>query len=434
LSRPIALLQRAGWGVADQALSSLTNFALGVVVARAVDPATFGSFTIVFVTYTTALGISRAVTSEPLLVHYSTPPHVNWHVGTARATGVAVVIGVVLGVGCATAGWIAGRGLTLPLIALGATLPGLLLQDCWRYAFFARGRGFSAFANDLVWAMVLVPALIVPTGAQHDSITWLAIAAWGGAGTAAALIGIRQSGTVPAPHKTLIWLRQEWALIPRFLGEFAAMGGAGQVTLYFIATLAGLQALGSLRAAQLVFGPMQVIFMGVSAIAIPELVRAQQASTGKLLSTSRLFSLALAATALLCGAVVLTLPSSAGAALLGPTWQHARLLALAVMVAWVASGLIAGAATGLRALAAAKRSLAARLTGSLLAVGGGVTGALMDGARGAAWGLAIAAWIEATVWWRQYGRALREPHPTQPGPLKEGDSLSSEAVAAVQPC
>jgi hypothetical protein len=93
-------------GVADQALSSLTNFA---------EPGGFGSFTIVFVTHMTALGISRAVTSEPLLVHHSAPPHLKWDVGAARATGVAVLVGAGLGLGCIIAGWIAA---------------GVLVQTC----------------------------------------------------------------------------------------------------------------------------------------------------------------------------------------------------------------------------------------------------------------------------------------------------------------
>src|SRR5882724_3729785 len=407
-SRAAALLQRAGWGIADQALSSLTNFALGVVVARAVGPAGFGAFTIVFATYTTALGISRAVSSEPLLVHYSAPAHVAWREGTARATGAALLVGVGLGLCCVLVGWIAAGVLTAPFIALGLTLPGLLLQDCWRYAFFARGRGFSAFANDLVWALVLFPVLFVLLRSKPDSATWLVLLGWGGAATVAALFGIRQSRAVPAPQRVVNWMREEGSLIPRFLGEFVTLGAAGQFIVYAIGAVAGLAALGSFRAAYLLFGPIQVLYMGLGAIAVPELVRALENSTIKLLWTSRLVSLALGGIALVWGAVVVALPASLGVALLGPAWQPARLLAVAVMVSWVGTGLIAGAAAGLRALAAARQSLGARLIGSFLGVGGGVVGAVMGGARGAAWGIALAGWIEAVVWWWQYLRALRE--------------------------
>jgi O-antigen/teichoic acid export membrane protein len=401
-------MQRAGWGIADQALSSATNFALGVLVARTVGPTGFGSFTIVFATYTTALGISRAVTSEPLLVHYSGSPHGVWHSGTAQATGAALLVGVCLGLCCLLAGWIAAGVLTRPFIALGLTLPGLLLQDCWRYAFFARGRGFSAFANDLVWALVLFPVLLVLLRSNQDSLTWLAIFGWGGAATTAALFGIRQSRAVPAPQRVRSWLREQGGLIRRFLGEVVTIGGSGQFIVYAVGAVAGLAALGSLRAAQLLFGPIQVLALGVAAIAVPELVGALEHSMTKFLWTSRLFSLALAGTTVVWGAVVLALPSSVGVAVLGPAWQPARLVGVAVMVGWVATGLVTGAAAGLRALAAARRSLRARLVGSLLAVAGGVIGAFMAGARGAAWGLALAAWSEATVWWWQYASARRE--------------------------
>lgn len=432
-NRVVALVQRTGWGIADQALSSLTNFALGVVIARAVGLAAFGAFTLVFVVYTTALGISRALTSEPLLVHYSAPPYDNWRVGVARATGVAALIGVILGIGCVIVARILSNALTLPLLALALTLPGLLLQDCWRFAFFARGRGRSAFVNDLVWTVVLFPALLAPLHAVSASIPALAVLVWGGAGTVAGLVGIRQSGIAPAPHHVLRWLREERALIPRFLGEFAAIGGAGQVSVYAIGAIAGLAALGALRGAQLMFGPMQVLFMGVSAIAIPELVRAWQGSTAGLFRASRLMSLSLAIAAVGWGVVALALPARVGSAILGANWLPAHGLAAAVMVSWIASGSIAGAASGLRAVAAVRRSLAARLVGSGLAVGGAVAGAALDGARGAAWGLALGGLIEAMVWWWQYVRTLREQRPAR-DVSREASAVRADAGTLAESC
>lgn len=137
----------------------------------------------------------------------------------------------------------------------------------------------------------------------------------------------------------------------------------------------------------------------------------------RLLWTSRLMSLALVAAIVIWGGVILALPDSLGAALLGPVWMPARLLAGAVMAGWLGTGLIAGAAAGLRSLAAAREGLRVRLIGSALAVVGGVTGALVDGARGTIYGLALAAWIEACVWWWQYTRTLRHHRaPVLDGP------------------
>ena len=63
-------------------------------------------------------------------------------------------------------------------IALGLTLPGLLLQDSWRYAFFALGRGGQAFLNDVVWASALLPALIFLRATGHTNVSWF-VFAWG---------------------------------------------------------------------------------------------------------------------------------------------------------------------------------------------------------------------------------------------------------------
>ena len=36
-----------------------------------------------------------------------------------------------------------------------------MLQDSWRFAFFAAGRPAQAFLNDLVWTVLLIGALLV---------------------------------------------------------------------------------------------------------------------------------------------------------------------------------------------------------------------------------------------------------------------------------
>jgi len=255
---------------------------------------------------------------------------------------------------------------------------------------------------------MLLPVLLVLLRTEDASQTWLAVLGWGGAANVAALFGAYQAGLLPAPGTSRSWLRAEGKLVSRFLGEFMAIGGAGQLVVYVIGAVAGLAALGAFRAGYLLFGPIQVVYLGVSAVAVPELVRARESGGARrLLWTSRLLSLALVAGIVIWGAVILSLPESLGTALLGPVWQPARHLASAVMAGWLGTGIIAGAAAGLRSLAAAQEGLRARLVGSVLAVTGGVGGAIAGGAAGAIYGLALAAWIEASVWWWQYTRTLR---------------------------
>lgn len=67
-----------------------------------------------------------------------------------------------------------------------------------------------------------------------------------------------------------------------------------------------------------------------------------------------------------------------------------------------------GAASGLRALAAARRSLQARTIVAVMIVIGGLAGAWLGKSTGAAIGLAFAYWIGAIVWWRHFDAALAD--------------------------
>jgi hypothetical protein len=66
----------------------------------------------------------------------------------------------------------------------------------------------------------------------------------------------------------------------------------------------------------------------------------------------------------------------------------------------------AGAFAIMRALAAAGRGLRVRLISSVVLITAGVTGAALNGARGAAWGLAAAAFFTLLLWWHEAHRAL----------------------------
>ena len=47
-----------GWGVADQGMSSLTNFAVNIYIARELGAVEYGAFALAFVTYAFALNVS----------------------------------------------------------------------------------------------------------------------------------------------------------------------------------------------------------------------------------------------------------------------------------------------------------------------------------------------------------------------------------------
>jgi O-antigen/teichoic acid export membrane protein len=180
------------------------------------------------------------------------------------------------------------------------------------------------------------------------------------------------------------------------------------VTVIGIGALAGLAEVGAIRAAQLLLGPLTVIYLGVSLAGLPEGIRALHVSKAKLRRACALWSAELAVCALGVGVFASILPDRFGTMLLGENWPSANTVVFPLSVSMAASGIIMGAGIGLRALAAARLSLRARLIVAPLVLVAALLGAATGGARGAAWGFAAAYSVGCLVWWRYFREALRQ--------------------------
>jgi hypothetical protein len=284
------------------------------------------------------------------------------------------------------------------------------LQDSWRFAFFARANGRQAFMNDAVWAIVLFPSLGLVVWTGHASVFWLTLA-WGGAATAAGMVGALQARVIPHALDASVWLRSQWDLAPRFLGEFMALSGTTQLSFYFIGAIASLEAVGALRAAQILLGPVYAFSIGLRLVATPEVVRLAKQSAGRVRAACAVLSAGLGGATLLWGTAFLLAPARAGAELLGPSWQPARRALVPMTLLMASGGVIGGATAGLRALASARRSFRARVFTSFARIAGGVAGAALGGMLAAAWGLAISGCLGAFVYWDQLVRGLKEHVP-----------------------
>jgi len=395
-----ALVHRAGWGIADQALSSLTNFALGILVARSASPDEFGAFSIVFATFILALGLARALTGEPLLVRHTEAPESDLRRASASATGTAIAVGAVAGLGCVVAGVALWGGLGQALVALGIFLPWLLLQDAWRYAFLAGGRSQAAFVNDLIWAVVLLPALVLVSATRTVSARDL-ILIWGGAAALAAAAGIYQAHLIPDPRSSIAWVRGHRDLAPRYVGEYIAASGAYQLSVYGVAAVASLATVAALRAGQLLLGPLNIFALAAGVAAVPEFVRISRRRRDAIRGASAVLSGGMVCIAIVWGSALLLLPAKIGELALGSQWAGASLVFLPLVLARLGSGAQAGPSTALRALGEAQRSLRLRAVTATLVIGGTIGGAAVGGAPGAAWALAGAECLGAVLWWWQ---------------------------------
>jgi O-antigen/teichoic acid export membrane protein len=391
---------RAGWAVADQTLSSLTNFVLVVVVARGVDVEAFGAFTLAFAVYIVCLTLSRSLATDALTIRYSARPSADWARATASATGAAVVFGAAAASVALVAGILVGGIVGPALVVLGLGLVPLLVQEAWRHAFFAAGRGRDAFMNDVVWTVGLVAALAV-VGALGGRSVPAYMAAWAAGAAAGAAYGMVQARLVPRPQRALAWWREHSDITWRLAAEGLVLSSTTYVTLLAVTAVAGLAAVGAVRAAQVLMNVLHLAQYGLTMFAVPEAARILQRSPRAVIRFCLFIGTLLAALSLGWGAVLLSMPREVGPALLGETWETARHVIVPMSIVTAAAGFQAGAFVGLRALALAGRSLRARFIASSLHSVGGVVGATVGGAVGTAWGLALGLVLGAALWWRE---------------------------------
>jgi hypothetical protein len=402
-----AVVGRLSWGLADQAASSMTNFAVGIYVARSLGLTAFGVFSLAWVTYGVVLNVSRGLATDPLMVRFSGVADAAWRGAVVRSSGTALGVGAALGAASVAAGLALGGRVGPAFACLGVVLPGLLLQDAWRFAFFAAGTGRKAFVNDLVWGVVLVPAMVV--AARVGSVAAFLLA-WGGSAAVAAVYGCFQSGIRPRPAGAREWLREHRDLGYRYLAENVGNSGASQLRAYGLGAIVGVGAVGVVRGAELLLGPFLAVLMGLSLVTVAEAARVLRRAPHRLGPFCLVLGGGQAVAALLWGGALLLVPDRLGELVLAGVWHSAAALIVPVTLGVAGAGLGTGAAAGLRALGAARRSLRCQLFASACYVGGGLGGAAVAGTAGSAWGVAAATVGSSGVWWLQLRSARREHH------------------------
>jgi O-antigen/teichoic acid export membrane protein len=400
--------QRLTWGVADQAMSSLSNFAVNIYIARTLGAVQYGAFALAYVTYGFALNASRGLATDPLLVRFSGTDIPTWRRAVTKCTGTAATVGLTAGaIILAVAALLSGTA-RLAFVALGLTMPGLMLQDSWRFSFFALGRGSQALLNDTIWTVALIPALALLRATGHANVFWF-VFAWGAAAAVAAAIGPLQARTAPRLSRAWEWMSRHRDLGPRYLAEGTASSASGQLRNYGVGFILGLAAVGYVQAATTLMGPFMVIYFGMGLVTLPEAARVLRRSPRHLPLFCVLVSAGLSILALTWGIVLLlALPRGLGQLMLGDLWKPTYPLVWPTTMAVLGACAGTGAGTGLHALGAARRSLRAMVIGTTSSVVLSLAGTAVAGVAGTMAGFAVGAWIGALICWRQLREAIRE--------------------------
>ena len=256
--------------------------------------------------------------------------------------------------------------------------------------------------------MALLPALVFLRVTGHGNVFWF-VFVWGAAAAVAATVGLLQARVVPRLTGSREWVSRHRDLGPRYLAENTSSSAALQLRSYGVGLILGLAAVGYVQGAYTLMGPFMVIFYGMNLVAVPEAARALRRSLRHL----RLFCLLLSGGLALAGlawgvALLVALPRGLGDWLLGPIWRPTYPLVLPLIFAVLGACVTAGAAGGLHALGASRRSMRAAVLAAAIFLVCSLVGAVAAGAVGAMCGAAVAAWTGALLWWQQFRAALRE--------------------------
>lgn len=434
-----AARRRAAWSAADQGLFSLTNLALNLLVAQNVSQRAFGSFSVAYMVYILFSNSARAVGSEPLVIRYSARYGAQFEAAMRKTLGFGVAAGLASGVIIGAVGLLLTGPVRFVVLALAVCLPGLMLQDACRFAFFAKGRPHQAACNEALWVVMMGAGYVVLRWQDAVGAGSLVLL-WGMAGSLAGLVGLVQARALPQVRQAWCWISENRDIAPGLLADFVLLIGASQVASFTVGIVAGLDELGALRAASVLVGPVTTVLTAARVTVVPEMVRIGARGRPIVRLVVRISAGLGTVTALMTLGLVV-LPDQVGRRILGASWADARKLTVLVALGIVAVALNVGPIAGLRAMAALRRVVRARSMMTAFVVIGGVSGAFLGGAVGSAAGNAVGNFLGVLVWWRELRAELRaragpsraivlapaEPDGSRPRPEEQEQPASSSS-------
>ncbi|MDQ1287624.1 MAG: hypothetical protein QG622_1189 [Actinomycetota bacterium] len=418
----LLLLGRASWNLIDQVLSALTNMVLSVLVVHAAGAKAFDAFSVAFLLFSMVIGVERALVAQPLSIRHSKENEEERRHTVARATGLVVGITVPAAVLMVAAGTVIQGRIGSTLIATAVVLPFLIMQDACRYVFFTFGKAKLAALNDALWALVQFSAMGVLIFVESaDAVTL--VLTWGGAATLCVIVALAQLKAVPNPLATFGWIHEHRDLVGYLLGEYMLSTGAFSGGYLMVGAIVGEQAVGSIRAAQVLVGPLQIVSGAVMSFGLPELSRRTHISNQARRKIALGTSAAMATMSLVYATVLFLVPGAWGELLFQGKWAESQGVLLPLALAMACSTSALGPAMVAYALGQARRvfrimTIEAPLVFTLM-----IGGSVLFNVEGAAWGQLIDQFLMIPLFYIALTQVLRDNEAERRAALKDEPSL-----------
>lgn len=265
--------RRVAISLVDQLVSSVSNFAVGLAVARFAGPADFGQYMLVFTIWLVVVGIHRALVTDAMIITSSESD--DRRSLLAKGVSAELLFGTVVSVVVAGGGLVAHLAdlrVGVLMLAMAPWFVPLLLQDFWRAMAFQQRRPGLALANDVTFAVVQFAAI-----AAFWVVGWRTaghiIAAWGIGATAGSLLGFRG---LPATGRLIdggTLLARLWPLSRWMLADYLTGFASHQAYIALVTLLVSPVDYGGFRAALNLMGPSVVIVHAGANVGLPEASR-----------------------------------------------------------------------------------------------------------------------------------------------------------------
>lgn len=395
-----AAQRRVALSFLDQLVSSVSNFATGVVVARLSGAAEFGQYMLVLMIWLVVVGLHRALVTEPVIL--TTHETGDRKSVLAHGVGAELLLGLVVSAVVAAGGVTVaatGAGVGTLMLALSPWLISLLIQDYWRAMAFQQRRPGVALGNDLLFVAVQFSTIAVFLLVGWRTAEYM-ITAWGIGATAGALLGFWRSPGIARFRASWQLIGRLWPLSRWMMTDFLTAFASHQAYLALVALLLSPVDYGGLRAAFALMGPTVVIISAGANVGLPEASRLVHIDDAALL---RRFARHLTAGTSICIAAYAVAVAVAGQRLLdavyGPEFIRFTPLVTLAAVQQTVAAVVFGQAIALKAAGRMRRLSSARV----LAAGASLISMVVLvrglGTIGAGWaGVATAFYYVAAVY------------------------------------
>ncbi|HEX4434822.1 MAG TPA: hypothetical protein VH012_08325 [Acidimicrobiales bacterium] len=384
--------------IADQGASSISNFALALIVAHYSSASALGVFAILTSTYVLSQGLVRSLSSDCLLTRSETDDGLrsNYERGGFLA---AIVLSVSLAAVIAVVSGVLPSEFTLPFIIFAVAFPLMACQDFARFIGISRYDPAYAIRLDLAWLVLFLLAYVVLKEEGLTTLSWL-FGAWSAAGALVGLWTLRAHFARTRRRQLLqFWDQSERGVGLRFAGQFMLVTSWTYFVSYLLLFVLPLSSIGVFKLSQLALGPITVLLAGVQSALIALATKRFQVDTHRALRFLLIggvgsFALTMVWTGLIYGA-----PLHVMASLFGRNWSAARVIVPYAGLAVAFTSFANAAISGLRAMRAASENLRLSVLMVPFLFVLSIGGAELYGTRGAAGGLAIAGAIYSVLAW-----------------------------------